>query len=79
MLSTQQTSDHIDNFGTTPWAIGISMQALAKREAPEWADQVDLAAWTRACMKTWSGSHHVLGGLVSLSQAAYVLFLLGTS
>lgn len=55
---------------TSPWAVGICMQTLAKRDFSEWRDKADIGAWTRTCLTMgWGQSCDVLAGLHVLSQA----------
>jgi len=64
--------DYRETMRNSPWALGICMQTLAKRDVSEWNEKVNLVSWTRACLSNWAWSHDVLAGLHALSQPRFV-------
>jgi U3 small nucleolar RNA-associated protein 20 len=65
--------EYRESVSNSAWVLGTCMQALAKRDASEWSELLDLTSWTRTCVEGWAWSADVLGGLCALSQARYVL------
>lgn len=49
--------------------MALCMNAIAKRDAKEWIELVDLQTWTRAGLANWASSHEFVSGLVAVAQA----------
>ncbi|KAF9461849.1 armadillo-type protein [Collybia nuda] len=58
-----------ESVSNSAWVLGISLEALAKREITEWGNLFDLASWMRACLGRWAWSANVLAGLYAILKA----------
>ncbi|KAF5369330.1 hypothetical protein D9758_002676 [Tetrapyrgos nigripes] len=57
-----------DAFPSPAWVAGACMECLSKRPRTQWIDRVNLASWAKLCIKRWSWSRNVIGGLVAVSE-----------
>ncbi|KAK7469217.1 U3 snoRNP protein [Stygiomarasmius scandens] len=57
-----------DDFPRPAWIVGTCMICLSTRPSAQWSRHVDLSFWTRLCIKQWSWSKNVIGGLVAISD-----------
>jgi U3 small nucleolar RNA-associated protein 20 len=55
------------------WIVDAAVQALSRRDTREWTAKVPLQQWALLAVEKWASSRHVLGSLVVLSEAMYVI------
>ncbi|KAI9063947.1 hypothetical protein FKP32DRAFT_1603293 [Trametes sanguinea] len=63
-------AEYESDYANSAWVIGACMQCISERPTSEWADAVDIAAWTTTVVEKWGWSSRALEGLTPLVRAS---------
>lgn len=67
--SQDPRAEYERTYANSAWVIGACTQVLSERPVTEWADAVEITAWTSKIVQKWGWSSRALEGLAPLVRS----------